>query len=329
MTDISKAVKKLQKTYGSLRVAGEEEDSKEYISTGNLALDLALEGGIAWGYVTEMAGLSGSGKTTILQKMLADAQKRYGAFGVWIDREKSFHNDRAKFLGIDLDNVVVVDPIDTITVPNATQALDDILKTLPEDSYKFVVIDSISAFADTAKIDKADMGRKAGQLHRLFRTILPYINKKGSLNFSNHVTYKLDVMFGDKTTTTGGEGPKYYTSYRLRLDDRRAIIDTNKNNEVLGNWINAKVIKTRSGPALRDVFFYHYYRGGIPYYGGYTRLLADRNYVKPKNKQEFKSFKQTTVIYNDKQYTEADIENNIEEFPELIFSKYPEWKNDE
>ncbi|MBU0958499.1 MAG: hypothetical protein KKB31_01010 [Nanoarchaeota archaeon] len=325
MTDISKAVKKLQKTYGSLRIAGEEEDTKEYISTGNLALDLALEGGIAWGYVSEYAGLSGSGKTTILQKMLADAQKKYEAWGVWIDREKSFHNDRAEFLGIDLEKIIVLDPIDVSTVPDATKALDDILKTLPKDEYKFIVIDSISAFADTSKIDKMDMGRKSQSLHRLFRTILPYIDKKGSLNFSNHVTYKLDVMFGDKTTTTGGEGPKYYTSYRLRLDDRRVIIDPNKNNEVLGNWINAKIIKTRSGPALRDIYMSHYYKSGIPYYSGYVRLLADRNYVEPKNKQEFKSFKQTTVIYKEKQYTEADIENNIEEFPELLFDKYPEY----
>ena len=174
-----------------------------------------------------------------------------------------------------------------------------------------------------------DMGRKSQFLHRLFRTILPYIDKKGSLNFSNHVTYKLDVMFGDKTTTTGGEGPKYYTSYRLRLDDRRVIVDSNKNNEVLGNWINAKIIKTRSGPALRDVYMSHYYNSGIPYYSGYVRLLADRNYVQPKNKQEFKSFKQTTVLYKEKQYTEADIENNIEEFPELLFDKYPEWNTGE
>lgn len=326
--DISKIVSKLKKTYGSLRVAGEEAENKEFISTGNLALDLALDGGIYWGYVSELAGLSGSGKTTLLQKMLADAQNRYGAWGIWLDREKAWHNERAVQLGIDLDKVIVLDPIDTVSVPDATQALDDILKTLPQEEYKFIVIDSISAFADTAKIDKADMGKKAGQLHRLFRTVLPYIDKKGSLNFSNHVTFKLDVMFGDKTTTTGGEGPKYYTSYRLRLDDRRAIVDSTKNNEILGNWINAKVIKTRSGPALRDVYFPHYYKEGIPYYGGYVRLLADRNYVQPKNKQEFGSFKQTTVIYNDKQYTESDIENNINNFPELLFNKFPEWKED-
>jgi len=323
--DISKFVKSLKKTYGSLRIAGDEEDTKEYISTGNHALNLALEGGIAWGYVSEFAGLSGSGKTTIMLKMLADAQNKYDAWGIWVDREKSFHNDRAEFLGVDLKKVIVLDPVDVITIPDATQALDDILKTIPKDEYLFVVIDSISAFADTAKIDKADMGKKAGQTHRLFRTILPYITKKGSLNFSNHVTYKLDVLYGDKTTTTGGEAPKYYSSYRLRLDDKRVIIDTKRNNEILGNWINAKIVKTRSGPSLRDVYFPHFYKEEIPFMGGYVRLLADRNYVKPKNKKEFWSFSQTTVIYNDKQYTEADIENNISKFPELMFDKYPEW----
>lgn len=329
ITEVSKIVNKLKKTYGTLRIAGNEEETKEYISTGNLALDLALEGGIAWGYVSEFAGFSGSGKTTIMQKMLADAQKKYGAWGVWVDREKAWHNDRAEFLGIDLNKVIVLDPLDIVNIPDATQALDDILSQLPENEYKFICIDSISAFADTAKIDKADMGKKAQQTHRLFRTILPYINKKGSLNFSNHVTFKLDVMFGDKTTTTGGEAPKYYTSYRLRLDDRKVIVDVNKNNEKIGNWIKATIIKTRSGPALRDIYFPHYYKTGIPYYGGYVRLLADRNYVEPKNKKEFNSFKQTLVKHGDRHYTESDIENNIKQFPELIFNKYPEWNEGE
>jgi len=325
--EIDKAVKKLKETYGSLRVAGTEADTREFISTGNKALDLALDGGIAWGYVSEFAGLSQSGKTTIMQKMLADAQQKYGAWGIWIDREKAWHNQRAEFLGIDLEKVIVVDPIDMITVPEATRTLDDILKALPDNEYRFIAIDSISAFADTAKIDKMDMGKKAQSIHRLFRTILPHINNKGSLNFSNHVTYNLNVMFGDKTTTAGGEGPKYYTSYRLRLNDRIAIKDSNKNNEVMGNWIKAKVIKTRSGPSMRDVKFPHYYKSGIPYYGGYARLLVDRNYLRPKNKQEFNKFKGTKIIYKDKQHTELDIENNIEDYPELNFDIYPEWND--
>ena len=43
MTNYSKIVKKLRETYGSLELASENIPSKEYISTGNCALDLALD----------------------------------------------------------------------------------------------------------------------------------------------------------------------------------------------------------------------------------------------------------------------------------------------
>ena len=91
MTDISKVVNNLKKTYSSLKMASEEEDPKDYISTGNLALDLVLDGGIALGYVAELLGLSQSGKTTLMQLLLADAQRKYDAIGIWADRENAWY----------------------------------------------------------------------------------------------------------------------------------------------------------------------------------------------------------------------------------------------
>jgi len=328
MNDILKIVKSLQKNYGSLRIAGTDVKDKEYISTGNCGFDLALGGGIAWGYVSEFAGLSGTGKTTILQLMLANAQKKYNAIGIWVDREKAFFNDRAKNLGIDLDRTIVINPENITTVPEVTQFLNDILKDISPDTYKFIAIDSISAFSDTAKIDKSDMGRKAQQLHRLFRTIIPYINNKSSLNFSNQVTFKTGVVFGDPKTVTGGESPKYYSTYRLMLDDKKLIKDDKRGGEIIGNWLQATVIKTRQGPNRRIVVFPHYYSSGVLYYGGYTRLLVDRNYLKPKNAAEFNKFAQTTVIYKDKKFNVDDIETILKEFPELNFSNYPEYNID-
>ena len=49
--------------------------------------------------------------------------------------------------------------------------------------------------------------------------------------------------------------------------------------------------------------------------------------MRPKNKQEFNKFKGTKIIYKDKQHTELDIENNIEDYPELNFDIYPEWND--
>ena len=332
MTDLNKIAKAIQKKYGGTSIASEIEDSKEYISTGNLALDLCLEGGIAWGYVSEWSGGSGSGKTLMLQLMLADAQKKYGATGIWFDREGSWFNERAEELGINIEDVLIVKPEAMPTVDHMNAIASEILDQLDPDRYTFMALDSISAFETELSWDKAnkrykaDMGKGAKAFHQFFRKVLPKINSKFAFSFTNQRTFKIGVLFGSPETTTGGEGPKYYTTYRLKLDDKKAIIDVNKGNEIVGNWIEATVIKTRRGPNYRKALFPFYFKEGIPPYGGYARLLVDRGYLEPKNKEEFKTCKQTTVIYNEENVNENKIEKFIESHPELIFSEYPEYK---
>lgn len=323
--DINQVAKSLKDKFKGIVVAGKEETSKEYISTGNLGLDLALEGGIAWGYVTEWAGLSGTCKSTMLQIMMANAQREYGAYGVVLDREKSWHKERLIQLGIDVDNVLIVPPQDIPQIHDATEFLELMLPKLDKKAYIFVAVDSISAFDDPLKAKKQDMGKKAQQAHRLFRRTLPMVTKNMSLNFSNHITFKTGVVFGDPKTVTTGEAPKYYTSYRLELNEAKLIKDENKGGEDIGSWIKATVVKTRSGPNRRSVVFPHYYKDGIPYYGGYARFLVSRNYLQPKNVKEFEAFKQVMVKYGDTNFSEFDIEEKLKKYPELLFTEWPEW----
>ena len=321
MSDLERIVAKLKKKYGTAEIASERPDPRDYISTGNLALDLCLEGGIAFGYAASWEGFSGSGKSLMLQMVLADAQKKYNAIGIWVDREKAWTNDRAEELGIDTSKVIRVEPEDIPTIKHAEEFLMDVLPTLDKDSYKLIAIDSLSAFMKEG--DKADMGKNAQNIHNLFRKLIPYLNDKTSFHIANQMTYKIGVMFGDNTTTTGGEGPKYYTTYRIKLNDKKVIINAKFGGEIVGNWIKTTVIKTRQGPNMRSVIFPFYYKEGIPYLGGYARLLANRGYLEPKNKTEFKSFKQSTLKYNDETVNEFQIEEFLEKHPELLFDIYP------
>jgi len=328
--DINKLVKKLKKEYGTVALASDEVETKEYISTGNKALDLALDGGINLGKVVEMSGFSQSGKTTLIQIMLADMQKKYNAVGIWLDRENAFTKDRAEFLGINTKETFVFRPMDIPTVVDATIALENTLKNIPADKYVFIGIDSLASFDDTAKTDKAVMGRTAGQLHRLFRRILPYVTDKTIFVFANQRTYKPGVLFGDNTTTAGGgESGKYYSHYRIQLDQGKEIKDVKRDNEVMGNWMRAIVEKTRSGPSRRKIYFQHLFKDGVYYLSGYIRLLVDRNILQPKNKAEFKAFKQETILYKGKKLLESNVEKILEDFPELNFDVYPEYKLDE
>jgi len=328
VSEIDKLVKSLQKEYGSLKVASDDSIPKELISTGIKSLDLILEGGIAWGHVAEYTGLSSSGKTTLMQMLLSNAQKKYNAIGVWLDREKAWSNDRAKRLGIDLDNVMIINPENIPSAIEASKFLEKVLSKINKDVYKFIAIDSISAFDDPLSIDKIDMGKRASQFHRFFRKIIPNIDERASLNISNHITYKPGIVYGNPKTTAGGESPKYYSSFRIELNELHDIIDKDKGDEEVGNWIKATVIKTRRGPNFRKVEFPHFYKEGIPYLGGYERLLVNRNILIPKNKKLFDKFEETALLYKDKKFKMGDIETILEEFPELNFSNYPEYNID-
>ena len=328
--ELDSLVKRLSKKYGTLRIASENIGVLELLSTGNLALDLCLEGGIPMGQVVEWSGKSGSGKSLMLQIVLKDFQKKYpDGICIWFDRESAFSEKRAVELGIDLNKVILVKPQDIPTVPEAEILLISILEDLSKDLYKFIAVDSISAFAEDSDPLKSDMGRKSKTLHHLFRRVLPYINNKVSFHFANQITFRVGVMFGDNTTVTSGESVKYYSSTRIKVDDKRHIIDSDKGNEILGNWIKATVIKTRNGPSFRSAIFPFLYQTGIDYYGGYARLLVDRGYLHPNNKAEFDKFVQNTFSYKDaKRLSEFEIETIVKQYPELLFHTYPEYNKE-
>ena len=329
--DIISLTNKLKKEYGTLRIAEEEKEiALDMLSTGNLALDLILEGGIPMGQVVEWSGFSGSGKSLMLQILLRDFQYKYpDGIAIWLDRENAFSSKRAIELGVDLSSVIVIKPADLNTVPDAEVFLRKILESCKDrEIHKFIAIDSISAFAEGSDPMKSDMGKKAKSIHHLFKEILPLVDINTSFHFANQITFKVGIQFGDNTTVTSGEAVKYYASTRIKVDDKKKIIDKMRGNEVLGNWIRATVIKTRHGPNYRYVDMPFLFKSGIDYHGGYARLLANRGYIKPNNVAEFDRFLQSTFSYKEsKRLSEFNMADVLQKYPELLFEKYPDYNS--
>ena len=87
-----------------------------------------------------------------------------------------------------------------------------------------------------------------------------------------------------------------------------------------------EAIKTRLGPCWRQCYLQHFYDTGINYHSGYFRLLSQRNYFKPKNKQQFWAFNQTTLVDKDgKEINENKAEDYLKKHPEMLFDSYPEY----
>ena len=333
MVDTKNIAKRL-KSLGMTK-ADDVEDSTDLVSTGNCALDLISDGGVPFGHVVEFLGFSQSGKSLFIQQLIASAQKKYNAVGILIDRENSYTVKRGEQLNINNDNLFLVKPDKCPTILDAFNIILEGIRTIRESSkeeYIVVAIDSISSFGKDVSLEKSDSGRRAKSTHEGLREALTLMDNKILLVVSNQFLYKIGIIYGDPRTSSSGEAMKYYSTVRVALEDRHKIIDKSKGNEVVGNWIGAEVIKTRLGPSHRTCFIPHFYETGIPYYGGYARLLVNRGYLYPKNKTDFNKFDGKSVIYEKgdvkEQYMEDNVEKMFEAHPELLFTSYPEYNKE-
>src|SRR5512140_2921970 len=136
---LDKAVGDILKRYGdgSIMRLGEAHGMvTEVIPTGSLSLDIALGvGGIPRGRVIEIYGPESSGKTTLCQHIVAEAQK-LGGTAAFIDMEHALDPVYAARVGVNIDDLLVSQP-DT-----GEQALEITETLVRSGAVDVVVVDS-------------------------------------------------------------------------------------------------------------------------------------------------------------------------------------------
>src|SRR5262249_12192263 len=148
------ALGQIERSFGKgavMRMSDQAQVSVGAISTGSLALDLALGiGGLPRGRIVEIFGPESSGKTTLVYHVIAEAQRR-GGICAFIDAEHAMDPVYAKRIGVNIDELLVSQP-DT-----GEQALEITELLVRSGALSVVAIDSVAALTPKAEIE-GEMG---------------------------------------------------------------------------------------------------------------------------------------------------------------------------
>jgi len=200
--DISKGGRSLQASYIQ-KVAKKSADVKR-IPSRDQQLDEVLGGGFVPGSVVLLAGQPGIGKSTILMQVSHSVADKHSV--LYVSGEESAHQvaSRASRLSADRNE---------LKLASSTSA-DDIAKTILEDNYDVVVVDSIqtlsveaisSAAGSVSQItNSTQLLTKAAKQSNTVLILVGHVTKEGSIAGPKVLEHSVDTVLQFEGDRYGG-----------------------------------------------------------------------------------------------------------------------------
>lgn len=235
----------LNKAHGSksaLLLSDNEIEPLNYISSGSLALDIALSKtkGYPCGRMIEIFGAEGVGKTTLAIKAMVSMQANDSYVGI-VDAEQAFDKVYAEKLGLDLSRVVIAQPS---CLEEALAECVEMLKVC-----KLVTFDSIAGSRPRKEMDGNIEDQNVALHPNILSRAVGQLIHASKLNDSilialNQIREKPGVMYGSPINIPGGHFIKHAASVRIELRPSEEI-KSSKDNLRIGHYVKAKIVKNK------------------------------------------------------------------------------------
>lgn len=266
-------IKRLNKKYG-MRVAhdlNEENPTevKEWIPTGSRWLDSVIckgqVAGIPVGKITEIAGLSATGKSYLAVNIAANAQKM-GHYVVYFDAESAIDPEFIRKAGVDTDPEKFM-YIQAVTVEQVLEMMEDFIGT---EQQTLFIWDSIANTPTEADKEgdfnpNSSVGKKARTLSLAFQKLtIPIANSQCTLLGLNQLKTVIASTHAQRMEalsepyfTPGGKSMVYNASLRIWLTGRKAksAFVKDENGFTIGSEVKATLKKSRFGTERRQCTF--------------------------------------------------------------------------
>ena len=252
-----------------------DEGVRYWVRTGIPQLDFAVGGvkhpGFPCTRITEIFGGEGVGKSTLAVWLMKQAMEQHKAIAYYQDAERVLTPEIIKGTGIDM-NKVLRDQPDTIEEAfDAQEAILEILHKKSPEKPVAIILDSIAACSTKAEIE-GDMGeQQMGALARMMgkglRKIKSHINESSVLSiWVNQIRDKMNVTWGDNTTTSGGKAMAFFASVRIQLTKVKTL--KKDKGDPYGCTIQALIKKNKvARPLVKaeyDILFMEDEKGSYP-----------------------------------------------------------------
>lgn len=255
-------------------IMGENAKQQEvsvWLDTGFAPLNKAIsgryDGGLPCGRMVEMFGGSSCGKTAIATVAMAHAQQM-GGIAMFNDHEHSFDVGQGEGVGLDPRGAWIYKQPETFeeSVDGAVKLARAVRskKLIAPEAPIVAVFDSLASMVPQSKLyDSKGNEKGAGDLSmhdnlalaKCTSSAFPALAQMASkfnmlLLFLNQTRTKPGVMYGDPTTTPGGNAPEYYASVRIQLT--RSMLKDKSAGVTNGQDIKAYMKKNKVSTPFRE-----------------------------------------------------------------------------